>query len=126
MCCKIAGKRLAKKKNKEYLDTLREYNKKGEGTAERGILANKLKQIVFSVNKENAFKAQISDRINFEQCSAPFFSSIKARRKALFIGKVPDGNGRMLDTRKDIERYLVGRYEKLYEEKVTDYMHWGL
>ena len=55
-----------------------------------------------------------------------FFSSIEARRKALFIGKVPDGNGRMLDTRKDIERYLVGRYEKLYEEKVTDYMHWGL
>ena len=124
LCGKIVGKRLAKQNNLEYKKLLREYYLVAEGSREKGVLAKKLKDIVTSVNKENAFKAQINDRISFEKCSAPFFTSIKKRRKALYIGKIRNNDGIMIEGRESIEGFLVNCYEELYSEKESDFtMH---
>ena len=120
LCGKITGKRIAKNKNREYKSLLKEFYKIEEGSARKKVLSNKLKQLVLSITKENAFKAQISDRISFEKCSAPFFSSIKERRKALYIGEVRDKNGNLLKEKNQIEEFLVRCYEELYKEKESD------
>ena len=120
LCGKIVGKRILKKKNQEYNAGLREYFEACEGSTRKKDLALKLKNIVTSISKENLFKAQISDRIHFEKCSAPFFSSIKQRKKMLYIGKFIDKNGRILTKREEIENYLVGCYEELYKDRKSD------
>ena len=120
LCGKIVGKRIGKSKNQEYNSCLKEYYKKEEGTREKQELGAKLKKIVYSINEENLFKAQISDRLYFEKCSAPFFSSIEQRRKSLFIDKITKKDGRVLDKKKDIEEHLVSCFEELYSLKEND------
>lgn len=123
LCAKISGKRISRLKNNEYDKYLQEYFREIEGSRRKNELRIKLKQIVYSINKENMFKAQVSDRINFEKCSAPFFSSIKQRQKTLYIDKLKDDNGVTLVDRKEIEGYLLRCYEELYMEKQGDRTH---